>query len=340
MSSPAPSSPSSALSAFLRGVERRAAVMAELQCGDPVAGDRALEEALVLFCAEAGGAGAGNARMDAWPTRFWSLLVARPSLRTPVRVPAGPEGAGLLGALGAGPRAAVLLSLAAGLEQDAAAGVMGVAPSSYGLAVRRALAQLAGSDDPDALATCWRQLREQVHRRIKTLPAARQESLAQARARALAGTAPAPVDPAPVPPQATPRARPRWLMPALWTLLAVCALALLATFHGERLRERLMGPPEGEIWNRSLAEGEPPAARYDRQAAVLTHRDFELLANPREAAEAERLGFHAWLAAQGVATPQPGAEAAPARAAATAAPTGGSQGAPPPGPGESEHEPR
>lgn len=42
-------SPPAALAAFLRGCERRGAVFAELQCGDPDRGDVALAAALRAF---------------------------------------------------------------------------------------------------------------------------------------------------------------------------------------------------------------------------------------------------------------------------------------------------
>src|SRR5690606_38464697 len=65
---------------------------------------------------------------------------------------------------------------------------------------------------------------------------------------------------------------------------------------------------------RSLERGEEPASRYDRQVEVLTHRDFELLADPGGMDDARELGFHSWLAAQGVSAPAPGAEPGLARA--------------------------
>ena len=65
-----------ALAAFLRGVERRGAVLAELQCGDADAGDAALAQAMRRFRAEAAGQ-----PMSQWPRRFWTLLLSQPGLR-------------------------------------------------------------------------------------------------------------------------------------------------------------------------------------------------------------------------------------------------------------------
>ncbi|MCE7032110.1 hypothetical protein LY625_05670 [Lysobacter sp. GX 14042] len=318
---------SPALAAFLRGIERRAAVLAELQCGDPDRGDRALAAAMAefQFTAASEDPAAGQV-MAAWPARFWSLLLAHPELRNhaPVRVEL--SATDRLASLGSGPRAALLLSLAASLEQDAAAEVMGVASGSYELAVRRALAQLSGSEDQAALASQWRRLREQVHHRIKNLPAGRQRFLAEARAEALAGggiEAGSIAMPEPLPASG----RPRWLVPALWGLLALCAIAFVATFFGDALLRRLAGPEEGEVWSGSLQAGEEPASRYGRQLEVLTHRDFELLADPDGMAEAGQLGFHSWLAAQGVSAATPGAGPGLARGDMQAAARGGAAAA-------------
>src|SRR5690606_3585195 len=62
-----------AVAAFLRGIERRGAVLAELQCGDPQAGDAALAAAMRAFRA----VGPAEA-MARWPIRFWNLLLATP----------------------------------------------------------------------------------------------------------------------------------------------------------------------------------------------------------------------------------------------------------------------
>ena len=341
--------PSPALAAFLRGVERRAAVFAELQCGDAAPADRALAAAMAGFRASAAEEDPGAAHvMSEWPVRFWGLLLARPELHGHVPVRVELSSTDRLASLGAGPRAALLLSLAGGLDEESAAKVLGVTTPGYGVAVRRALAQLAGDDDQAALATQWRQLRDQVHRRIKSLPPDRQRALADMRVAALAGAGGGGGggDAAAVPGPQPARARPRWLVPALWVLLVVCALAFLATFFGDALRTRLAGPEEGEVWSRSLEQGEEPASRFDRQVEVLTHRDFELLADPEGLDDARQLGFHSWLAAQGVSAPAPGAEPGLARTDAArlapAAPTMAGDGAASAGTEsvETDHEPR
>jgi hypothetical protein len=277
-SAPPPAPP--ALSAFLRGVERRGAVLAELQAGDALEGDAALAAAMRAFRA-----GAAAQPMAEWPERFWTLLLASPVLRR-----GGAEGDGrwpqelaALGRIPPGPRAALLLRLAAGLEAGPAADVLGVAPASYGLALRRALPHLP---DGRADATAWAALRNQVHRRIKTLPAERLAHLAHLREVALSAH--------PEHLQHRPAARPRGWLRVLWALFALCVLAMAATWLWPAWLAR---SGAGDIRQSELAD-QRAAARFDPPFAAVTHRDFELLADPDGLASAESLAFHSWLAAQ------------------------------------------
>ncbi len=298
-----------ALAAFMRGVERRGAVLAELQCGDADTGDAALALAMRQFRGEA-----GTLPMGQWPRRFWVRLLAQPGLRRHAAVAIELDAADRLAQLGSGPRAALLLRLAAGLEEADAAAVLGVAEPSYRLALQRALPHHRdGRADPQT----WQHLGEQVHRRIKTLPPPRLARLGRAREAALTG-APAPAGDA-SPDVATDR--PRWLLPLLWALLALCAMAFAATFWlptGALLGGP--GPGRGQVWQRTLP-AEDVASRYGTDAGLVAHRDFGLLADPAGLAAAEQLGFHSWLAAQGVSTPLPGAEAGPSRGNATVSAT-------------------
>lgn len=288
-----------ALSAFLRGVERRGAVLAELQAGDAGAGDAALIAAMRAF-REA----AESTPMAAWPERFWSGLLAQPQLRERTEVAIPIDATDRLGELGSGARAALLLRVAAGLSDEEAAQVLGVPLASYRLALQRALPHHGdGRADPVA----WQHLREQIHRRIKTLPPDRLVRLSNAREAVLRGDG----APAPAPGLVEPvHARPRWLMPLLWTLLVACALGLAATFwpwastyEGFSVTHRVRVEP--------LAAEDEPAARYDAQLALVAHRDFDLLADPDGAAQARDLAFESWFAAQqaaGVTQPTPPAD--------------------------------
>lgn len=291
---------SPALAAFLRGVERRGAVLAELQCGDATAGDAALGEAMAQFCPMAGATG-----MDDWPRRFWGLLLSQPGLRTHTPVAIELDATDRLGRLGSGPRAALLLRLAAGLDEVAAAAVLGIQPASYRLALQSGLPHHA---DGRADLSAWQRLREQIHRRIKTLPPTRLERLARRREAALVGTsAPAAGAGKHAPMHPVAASRPRWVLPLLWGLLALCALAFAATFLPVSWRLSDAPAPDA-VLRRELPE-QPPASLYRSDAAAVTHRDFDLLADPAGMEAAEQLAFHAWLAARSDLLPADAARA-------------------------------
>lgn len=277
-----------ALAAFLRGVERRGAVLAELQCGDAAAGDAALADAMTQFQQDA-----GSTVMDDWPRRFWSLLLAQPALKSRTPVAIAVDATDRLGELGSGPRAALLLRLAAGLDEADAAAVLGVRSQTYRLALQRSLPHHPdGRADPGA----WQALREQVHRRIKTLPAGRLDRLATAREAALRGSdATEPVHGASAHAATIGRTRPRWLMPLLWALLALCVVGMLMTFLPQFSGHA--GGAARVLGNDGTLPDQAPASRYSVEAAAVTHRDFELLADPEGVALAADMPFHAWLAA-------------------------------------------
>lgn len=316
------STPPPALSAFLRGVERRGAVLAELQAGDAGAGDTAVAAAMAQFRDEA-----QATPMAQWPPRFWSLLLAQPMLRSRTAVALPIDVTDRLGELGSGPRAALLLRVAAGLSEEDAAAVLGVSHASYRLALQRALPHHAdGRADPDA----WLRLREQIHRRIKTLPPERLARLGGAREAALEGATPEASSSRPG--AAAPRSRPRWLLPVLWTLLVLCALALAATFlvPGGALESLTAGAGQDRVRVEPLPESGSPASRFDAQTALATHRDFALLADPQGEEAARNLDFDSWLAAQqaaGITAPeQLPIDVPPADAVATPAAAGEATG--------------
>lgn len=293
-----------ALAAFLRGVERRGAVLAELQAGDAGAGDAALAAAMRGFRD-----GIEAVPMADWPRRFWSQLLAQPGLHQRTRVAIPLDATDRLGELGHGPRAALLLRLAAGLSEPDAAAALGVAQPTYRLALQRALPHHAdGRADPAA----WQQLREQIHRRIKTLPPERLTRLAAEREAALRGTPAAVEGQRGDAPLAATR-RPRWVMALLWTLLALCALAFAATWWWPLggVADWLGGP---RIRVEPLPAAEAPAARYSHEAGLIGDRDFALLADPEGEAGARDLAFHSWLAARERAGPEglPGERVEPA----------------------------
>jgi len=296
-----------AINAFLRGVERRGAVFAELQCGDAAAGDAALAAAMRAFQA-----GAARVPMGEWPHRFWSLLLATPMLRRATPLPVRADALGPLARVGHGPRAALLLRLAAGFSEADAAAALGIAPATYRLAVQRALPHRAdGSPDAEA----WRALAAAVLDAIKGLPPQRLAHLAKLREAALQPAPSKHAARAMAPAPAARAAWPRGLRALLWIGLAACVAALAITFLWPRApREAPSGAPE--IRTVSLPHAEPPAARFDAHTALLSDRDFELLLDPRDEAVYRDLDFYAWYAAQ-QAVPVQGTSASPAVPAPT-----------------------
>jgi len=113
-------SPSAAVGAFLRGVERRGLVFAWLLSGSRSDGREALDWTLERFRREAGRVAFGD-----WARHFWALLLAAPTLRRPPRDPRWAEEFAWLSGLGHGPRAALLLRLVAGLAEADAPTVLG-----------------------------------------------------------------------------------------------------------------------------------------------------------------------------------------------------------------------
>ena len=164
-----------ALSAFLRGVERRAFIYLWLQGGDPVAAERALAAAIRAFPGPA-----ARMPMAEWPDRFWKLLLALPL------DPAGgwPPALDFLAAMRPQPRRALLLRQVAGLEEDAAAAVMGVEPAGYQQVLAEACPRDA-SGAPDAAG--WRRQAEAIQQAGRELDASQLLRLAQRLHAAAAG---------------------------------------------------------------------------------------------------------------------------------------------------------
>lgn len=285
-----------ALTAFLRGIERRAALFAELQCGDAGRGDAVLATPLHDFAA-----GARQWPVADWPRRFWAALLAAPSLHGTPHGTHWPAPFGSLAQLGSGPRAALLLRLVAGLAEADAAAVLGIAAPTYRLALQRAAPRRDdGSPDADA----WDALDLAAREALRQLPPQRLVRLTRMREAALSGRRP---DPAPAAAPGRHRsmrpapARPRWLLPSLWVALALCVAAFAATF----LLPRTWPPPRDgslRIQRTALPAAEPPQADFDAETALLSHRDFEQMLFEQSASASDRalvreLDFYAWYAA-------------------------------------------
>lgn len=268
---PIPASP--ALSAFLRGIERRAFVFVEVQCGDDEAAEAALGRAMRAFRGLS-----VLSPLSAWPAGFWSLLMAQAELSE------GESQVPELSALSSGPRAALLLRIVAGLDFPHAAQVLGVSETTYRFALQRALQQLGeGGISYSTLSS----LRERLHRQVKTLGEERTASLAALRNRVLQGEP----EPEPLPPLPSP-----WPRRLLWTVLALLGLAFAATFLPTPEAERAAAGPQ------ALPPEAVPAAPV--QPDPVTHPDFALLAAPADEALAAELALLSWVAS-GQADPLP-----------------------------------
>jgi hypothetical protein len=303
-----------ALSAFLKGVERRADTLASLQCGDPEQAERGLAATFRAFQARA-----GEWPMAVWPNRFWALLAATPALREPGRTPRWPEGLEALAPLGTEDRLAFLLRIVVGLDEDAAAEVLGVDGEAY----RRALARACPRDaagHPDAQA--WRVLAEAAQRQLRELPPARLERLAELRELRAAATPPRAERDRPTAPRVA-RERPR-LGRGAWIALAVGLLLVLGAVGGWMSRRHHVElPPEPvsqapagalhvtdaapAVVEELPAEDLPDAQESRTPGPGADAADAAMLADP-ELALARRADFYAWFAAGG---PVPADESEP-----------------------------
>ena len=295
-----------ALSAFLRGVERRGALFAELQCGDRDAGDDALAAAMRAFRNHA-----GTLPMAEWPRRFWTLLAATPQLRQSAATARWPVGVEALAGLQPLSRQALLLRLAAGLPEEEAAAVLGIALEVHQEALASACPRDADGK-PDASA--WRTLAEAIQSLLRDLPPQRLARLARLREAAILGTRierPAPATFTAAPVEARRPGRRRW--PWVVLVLLLCAAALAATWWWPQWQaSHVIGadPEPGvqrlqdkvEIASEDLP-AQPAAAKFDASTALLMHPDFELLLEPQDEAIARDADFLAWYAAGVSAAP-------------------------------------
>ena len=266
-----------ALVAFLRGIELRGWVFARNQCGDEARAEQALASAFHDFLVQAQALPLAN-----WPIRFWASLLGQAPLMTPA-------GAGsTLAELEAGPRAALLLRLVAGLDVAHASEALGVSDAAYEKALRRALAH------PGFDAEGLQALRESLQVQINDAPAAQRQLLATWRDEAVLA-----IDDV-VAAEALPRTlgrMRRWMLVA--GVLAV-ALAVL----GYQFAMRPSAHPV-QVIDRVA----PPPSMSDTIAA--THPDYLQVAAQDDAALVRDLAFLSWLAAATLPPPVAQAQSPP-----------------------------
>lgn len=167
-----------ALAGFLRGVERRAALLAELQCGETGHGDRALTSAIERFAETARGIPS-----EQWPLLFWTTLLQNPVLGAEPVAPFWHGEFAPLARLDFGTRAVLLLRVVVGLNDTEAAAVFGVEPAEYKQALQRALPQRPdGSLDGEA----WLAMNDEARYVMKHLPPERVAAIARLRDAAIA----------------------------------------------------------------------------------------------------------------------------------------------------------
>lgn len=318
-----------ALAAFLRGVERRGSLFGELQCGDSDAGDTALVAAMRAFRNQAAGM-----PMADWPRRFWTLLAATPQLRGAAPGAAWPAGTQALAGTDPLPRQALLMRLAAGLDEDDAASVLNLTQADY----RQALAAACprdGEGRPDAEA--WRGLAETIQLHLRELSPQRLARLAELREAALGGGRPRPGT-GKVPGETTKPAAARTRRRGRGWLLAV--LLLLATLvtavwiwpwlkaqrtPGVQTTSDALGVlTEVQVTTEALPL-EAPASRFDAAFALANHPDAALLLDPEGQAIAQQADLYAWYAAGRAAVSAETAAEAPTTDQASVAETSDAQ---------------
>ena len=277
MTGPTPTPPQDAVSAFLRGVDRRARLFAEVQSGSDEAAARAISVVARVFTGDA-----GRWPMARWPVQYWRLLLATPQLRTldgartTSRLPA-------IARLPLATRTSVLLQLVSGLDDAAISEVLGEPAATWQGRIRDALpADLAGQ--PDVAA--WRAWQAQVKQALAMPLPATADVLASPEAAVTA---------APGAPHRVDATRHRHV-PWLWIGVAACVAAFAAAFFlhpvGRDVVQRWLSPIKRE----ALPPADAPAARYDATDLRL-HPDRDLLAAPAELALARALPLLAWLQA-------------------------------------------
>ena len=273
-SSPPPL-PSAAVAAFLRGLDRRARLLALVQCGDAAAATRALEAAGRVFATEA-----GQRPIAQWPGQYWRLLLTAPTMRQAAATATGPLPG--IARLPASVRAAVLLHLVAALEDADAAAALGIDIDAYQLRIRDALPRDAlGQPDLDV----WRAWRAAAQRALEALPEA---------APGVPDATPLSADQAGA---AADAARHRRRMRWLWLGVVLCAAALVASFFLHPRGRELLDQWRNHVQVAPLPPAAAPKARFDPSDPTL-HPDRALLAEPGTVQLARQLPLLAWLAAE------------------------------------------
>ena len=297
---------STAIAAFLRGVERRAQLLARVQTGDPAATQRALAVTRQVFVPEA-----EQWPITQWPLQYWRLLLSVPAMgqATPVSTNTPlPAIARLPPAI----RAAVLLHLVVCLDESEAAAALDCEVASYQQRIRDALPRDAHGQ-PDIAV--WRQWRDAVQLALdaadpdaqEPADATPQATLQTLPPNATPMTASAPstaAGPADPPPQHPHRHLLRWL----WLGVVLGLLALAATFFLHPRGRVLWNEWHNRVRVEALPAAAAPKTRFD-PSDTANDPDRALFAAPQELALAIDLPLLAWLSTQTEPLPEATASA-------------------------------
>jgi hypothetical protein len=277
------STPSSALPAFLRGIEPRARVLSRAQAGPALDDERLLADVREEFSARA-----ARLPLAEWPLRYWGLLLARDELGRPSgQTPAHP-----LYSLTHTRRLALLLRLVVGLEPAGAARVMGLSETAYRALWADAEDKLAEQGVGPAVLMRWHEAFQR-----------------EARGEAASADAPPRTPARHAAPIGRPRG-PRWRpTPLQWGLGAV-ALVLLAVLAATFIWPPAPIVPATAAGSADAApttlEASPGSPPRDMAAALVVDPDFTLLDAAPAAPWREGVAFLSWATVQrGVALPTP-----------------------------------
>jgi hypothetical protein len=271
-SAASPSVPAdTALAEFLRGIERRGLVLAEAQCGDHVCAQTAMIATKIALSERA-----ASLQPTQWPPLFWQLLLAQPTLR----IPAEPDAEDALLRLGAGPRAALLLRLVAGLDQARGAEALRVSQEAYRQTLSRALDSLRaqGIDEAKLLG-----MRDRLQGLVRHAPESSRH------------VAPGPVAMShdPKAQRQAPRVK-RSIKVALRVSLALLLAALATTFFWQ---PGFLKSHTVSVKGFESLRGQAPAMTLSAATTALSGADFDLLSDPQGERIARDMDLYAWYAA-------------------------------------------
>ncbi len=170
-----------ALISYLRSIERRAAVFAQLLCGEVAHGDQALQAIFSDFAAIA-----RAAPQVEWPRLFWVTFLESPALASEPLAPFWQGDFAPLARLDFAARAVILGRVVAEFDETQASLIFGVSQDNYRQALQRALPQRADGS-PDGAA--WLALRSEARYALEDLSPERSAAIARMREAVLVESA-------------------------------------------------------------------------------------------------------------------------------------------------------